>query len=189
MINLTKGQKLNLAKPDGTALDKVTFGIGWDAKKGFFGGTTQIDLDANCLAYDAQGNLIEVSYFNNKHILNSAIQLDKDDRTGESSADGDDERIFIELSKIPSNVQTLVLAVTSYEGQTFEKIERCYGRIFETTTGTEICRYTLSEKGSHTALIIGRLYRHNGNWKIDAVGKTASGRIYKDILNEAREII
>ena len=38
-INLEKGQKINLQKADGSSLQKVVLGVGWDVakSKGFFG--------------------------------------------------------------------------------------------------------------------------------------------------------
>ena len=38
-VNLSKGQKVSLAKRDGGQLTRVRMGLGWDAvkKKGFFG--------------------------------------------------------------------------------------------------------------------------------------------------------
>ena len=43
-------------------------------------------------------------------------------------------------------------------------------------TGEEIIRYDLGEDFSiETAMVVGELYRHNGEWKFNAIGSGFSG--------------
>ena len=53
-INLEKGQKINLQKADGSSLQQIFLGVGWDVAKskgflGFGGGSADIDLDASVI--------------------------------------------------------------------------------------------------------------------------------------------
>src|SRR3546814_3147277 len=79
--------------------------------KGFFaklsGGTDSIDLDASCLAFDGAGNLVETVWFQKLVSSDGSIRHSGDNLTGEG--DGDDETISIDLTRLPSNVETLVL--------------------------------------------------------------------------------
>ena len=42
-------------------------------------------------------------------------------------------------------------------------------------SGKEIARYDLSAQGSHNAQIMAKLYRHNGEWKMHAIGENGRG--------------
>jgi tellurium resistance protein TerZ len=46
----------------------------------------------------------------------------------------------------------------------------------------EVARFNLSCQGSHTALIVAKLYRHNGEWKMHAIGENAVGRTFNDLM-------
>ena len=52
--------------------------------------------------------------------------------------------------------------------------------------GAEIARYNLSAQGAHTAQIMARSYRHNGEWKMAAVGEVANGRTCHDLMPAMR---
>lgn len=51
-----------------------------------------------------------------------------------------------------------------------------YIRIYDAQTDEEIARYDLDEDFSvETAVEFGRLYRHNGQWKFEAIGNGSKG--------------
>src|SRR3546814_18951411 len=83
------------------------------AATGFFaklsGGNDSIDLDASCLAFDASGNVVDVVWFRQLTSKDGSIRHSGDNLTGEG--DGDDETIAIDLTKLLTNVETLVLTV------------------------------------------------------------------------------
>jgi len=103
-----------------------------------------------------------------------------DNRTGDG--DGDDEQIIVDLDKIPATVKSLVFTVSSYTGQTFAEVENAYCRLVDNSNKNEVARYTLSSQGSHTAQIMAKLYRHNGEWKMHAIGENGTGRTIADLL-------
>ena len=48
--------------------------------------------------------------------------------------------------------------------------------IVDTATGSELIRYDLGEDFSiETAVVVGELYRHNGEWKFNAIGSGFQG--------------
>ena len=165
-INLEKGQKIALDE----SLKSVSMRLGWDVSTGFFGGKSDIDLDASCAMFDDENNIISTVSFRNKSTFGGFIQHSGDNLTGKG--DGDDEIISIKLNLLPSIVKSIVFVVTSYRGQTFDKVNNCFSRLVDESNGTEISRYKLSEKGSHTALIMSKLYRHNGVWKMASIGQS-----------------
>lgn len=101
-----------------------------------------------------------------------------DDEDGQTSEDGDDETMDINLDKVNPNVQEIVITVSIYEWekrrQNFGQVERAYVRLYKTgheAEGKEDYRYDLTEDFSGCASVeFCRLYRHNGAWKVQATG-------------------
>lgn len=183
-ISLVKGQKISLAK-DGGNLTGVLMGLGWDAaKKGFMGRLLRqkngIDLDASCLIFDHNNELIDIAFYNKLDTFNGIIVHTGDNRTGDG--DGDDEVIRVDLSRVPPEIKALVFVVTSYEGHSFNKITNAYCRVVDEVTSKELIKFNVSESGSHTALIMAKIYRVNGEWKIHAIGEQAKGKTPFDLL-------
>ena len=176
-VNLQKGQKISLEKEAGGTLTSVVMGLGWDVakKKGLFGfGREQsIDLDASCFIFDDNNNPIDLVYFGQLASRDGSVQHSGDNRTGEG--DGDDEQIAVALNRIPANVKTLVFTVSNYTGQNFSQVENAYCHLVDGQTGKEIARYNLSAQGNHTAQIMAKVYRHNGEWKMHAIGENSQG--------------
>lgn len=184
-INLQKGQKISLSKEAGTTLSKIIMGLGWDAKKsgGFFsfgGGSQSIDLDASCVMFDTQHKAVDTVYFGHLKSKDGSVLHTGDNLTGEG--EGDDEQIIVDLSKIPENVVALVFTVNSFTGQTFDKVNNAYCRLVNSSNKQEVARYTLSAQGSHTAQIMAKLYRHDGEWKMHAIGENGTGRTIENLL-------
>ena len=184
-INLEKGQKINLQKADGSSLQKVVLGVGWDVAKskgflGFGGGAGSIDLDASCILFDDNKQVLDVVYFGQLRSKDGSIVHSGDNLTGEG--DGDDEQITVSLPQLPANVKSLVFTVSSFRGQTFEKVENAFCRLVDQSSGQEIAKYSLSTQGAHTALIIAKIYRHNSEWKMHAIGESTQGRTFDQII-------
>ena len=100
----------------------------------------------------------------------------------ERAGEGDDEQIIVRLDAVPSNVKTLMFTVNSFTSVTFNEIENAFCRLFDESTGREIARYNLSCNGNHTAMIMAKVYRHNAEWKMHAIGENAHGRTFEDLL-------
>ncbi|MDD5578283.1 MAG: TerD family protein [Methylobacter sp.] len=186
-INLQKGQKISLSKESGGALTKVVMGLGWDAKKSggllggmFGGGSGAVDLDASCVLFDENKKVVDTVWFRQLKSKDGSIVHTGDNRTGEG--EGDDEQIIVNLDKIPANVKSLVFTVNSFTNQTFDSIENAYCRMVDSSNNKEIARYTLTAQGSHTAQIMAKVYLHNGEWKMHAIGETGSGRTIEGLL-------
>ena len=60
--------------------------------------------------------------------------------------------------------------------QNFGQVSNAYIHIQDLTTGTDLIRYDLGEDFSiETAIVVGELYRHNGEWKFNAIGSGFQG--------------
>jgi tellurium resistance protein TerZ len=184
-INLQKGQKISLEKEAGSALTKIVMGLGWDAVKkksflGFGGGSQEIDLDATCILYDAEKEPIDVVWFKQLKSKDGSIVHTGDNRTG--AGDGDDEQIIVDLSKVPASVKSIVFVVNSFTGQNFSQIENAFCRIVNMANNKEIAKYNLSCQGSHSAQVMTKVYRHDGQWKMHAIGENGNGKTFDQLL-------
>jgi tellurium resistance protein TerZ len=186
-VTLVKGQKISLEKEAGAALATVRMGLGWDvARSGgvlgrMFGGEPDsIDLDASCGMFDAQGALVDLVWFSQLRSRDGSIRHTGDNLTG--AGDGDDESIVVDLERVPAGVRSLVFTVNSYRGQSFGSVANAFCRLLDHRTGKEIARYDLGAQGGHTAMVMAKLYRHGGEWKMHAIGEAAAGRTFQAIL-------
>ena len=172
-INLSKGQKVDLTKTN-PGLKKVIVGLGWDVNA--FDSGADFDLDAAAFMVGSNGKCPTekdfIFYGNLKHPSESVEHMG-DNLTGEG--DGDDEQIKIDLSKVPANIEKIAFTVTIYDAesrrQNFGQVSNAYIRIVDEVTNTEIIRFDLGEDFSiETAVVVGELYKHNGEWKFNAIG-------------------
>lgn len=176
-ISLAKGQKISLTK-ESTGLRNVKIGLGWDAvKKGFFSRKKDIDCDASVIMLGADGKLKsneDIVYYGNLCHKSGSIKSQGDNRTG--AGEGDDEQILIVLDSVPEEYEKLEFVVTIYEAkerqQNFGLINNSYIRVIDADKKIEICRFALTDDYSGmTAMIFGEMYRHNNEWKFNAIGQ------------------
>lgn len=196
-INLQKGQRIDLTKSN-PGLSKILVGLGWDPVEsrggGFFsslfgGGTSpNIDCDASVIMLGENDRLQsngDVIYFGNLRSGNGSIQHSGDNLTGDG--DGDDEQIFVDLSKIPSHIHKLVFIVNIYDcvkrRQHFGMIRNAFIRVVNAGTQQELLNYNLSDDYSgKTCLIAGEIYRHGQEWKFAAVGNATNAAGLSEVV-------
>lgn len=188
-LNLAKGQKISLNKEAGNTLTQVTMGLGWDPVKkggmlgGLFGSSGgSIDLDASCVMFDDKGKAVDIVWFRQLKSKDGSVIHTGDNLTGEG--EGDDEQIIVSLDKVPAHIKTLVFTVNSFTGQTFDSVESAYCRMVDGKSNREIARFTLGGKGNHSAQIMAKVYRHDGEWKMHAIGENGFGRTIESLMPE-----
>ena len=177
-INLTKGQKVDLTKGN-PGLKKLMVGLGWDVNA--FDSGADFDLDAAAFMLGDNGRCPtekEFIFYGNLTHPSESIKHMGDNLTGEG--EGDDEQIFVDLTKIPANVSKVAFTVTIYEaesrGQNCGQVSNSFIRIVDESTGQELIHYDLGEDFSiETAVVVGELYKHNGEWKFNAIGSGFQG--------------
>ena len=177
-VSLSKGQKVDLTKTN-PGLKNVVVGLGWDTNK--YDGGSDFDLDSSVFLLGENGKVTTESdfvFYNNPTGGNGSVVHTGDNRTG--AGEGDDEQVKINLSAIPANIQRIAFTITIHDAekrsQNFGQVSNAYARIFNEETGQELIRYDLGEDFSiETALVVGELYRHNGEWKFSAIGSGYQG--------------
>lgn len=177
-INLSKGQKVSLTK-ENPGLKKIMVGLGWDVNA--FDSGADFDLDASAFLTGANGKCPtdqEFIFYGNLEHQSGAVAHMGDNRTG--AGEGDDEQIEVDLSLVPANIERIAFTVTIYDAdkrrQNFGQVSNSYCRIVDEATGEEIVHFDLGEDFSiETALVVGELYKHNGDWKFNAIGSGFQG--------------
>ncbi len=177
-VNLTKGQKVSLTKGN-PGLKNVVVGLGWDVNA--FDSGADFDLDASAFLLGANGKTAastDFVFYNNLQHPSGAVTHTGDNLTGEG--EGDDESIKVDLSKVPASVEKIAFTATIHEAearrQTFGQVSNAYIRIYDENTNQELLRYDLGEDFSiETAVVFGELYKHNGEWKFNAIGSGYQG--------------
>lgn len=177
-INLSKGQRIDLTKTN-PGLTRVIIGLGWDTNR--YDGGHAFDLDASAFLTDKNGKCtqdLDFIFYNNLRHPSGSVEHTGDNRTGEG--DGDDEQIRIDFSKVPANIERIAITVTIHDAemrnQNFGQVSNAFARVINEDTNQELMRYDLGEDFSvETAVVICELYKHNGDWKFNAVGSGFSG--------------
>lgn len=177
-VSLQKGQKVDLTKTN-PGLTTVMVGLGWDTNK--YDGGQDFDLDASVFLLDENGKVTsdaDFIFYNNLQGGNGSVVHMGDNLTGEG--EGDDEQVKVNLVEVPANIQKIAFTVTIHEaegrGQNFGQVSNAFIRIFNESNNEELIRYDLGEDFSiETAVVVGELYRHNNEWKFNAIGSGFQG--------------
>lgn len=180
-INLSKGQKVSLTKGN-PGLRKIMVGLGWQANA--FDSGADFDLDAAAFMLGANGRCPTekefIFYGNLSHPSGSVTHMGDELVGGTGEGDEDEEQIEVDLTKVPNNVERIAFTVTIYDAevrtQNFGQVSNAFIRLVDSTTNQEIIRYDLGEDFSiETAVVVGELYKNNGEWKFNAIGSGFQG--------------
>ena len=174
-ISLSKGQNVSLSKLSDNVLDNIIIGLGWQSNN--YSGQ-DFDLDASVFMLNSNekcpSNNEFIFYNQLEHISKSVIHTG-DNKIG-GDGNNDDEQIKIKLSNVPVNIEQLMFVVTIHDAQkrkqSFGHVNKAYIRLVDETNNSELARYDLVEDSStDTAMIFGKLYRYEKDWKFKAIGQ------------------
>lgn len=181
-VNLSKGQRVSLDK----SMTMALVGLGWDPNR--YDGGFDFDLDASAFLLGKNGkvrNDLDFVFYGNQEHNSGAVKSMGDDTSGGNSEEGDDEQIFIDFSKVPSDIDKIAITVTIYDApvrkQNFGQVSNAYVRVARIsgpsdTVGTEVLRFDLGEEFSiETAIVVCEIYRSGNEWKFNAVGAGYQG--------------
>lgn len=169
-VNLKKGQRVNLTS-DSNRVAGVIVGLGWDSAKD---GSKNVDCDASAILCGLDGKAFDVIYFGKMRSENDAIIYTGDSQTGDGN--GDNERIYVNFTKLPQNVGKIVIAANIYDAkakrQHFGMINNAFVRVLNWKTQVEICRFNLTDNYSGmTGIIAAEIYRFGDGWDFATSGK------------------
>lgn len=161
--------------------------------------THDIDLDLSCVMFDDAGNLCDHLYSPlykpevlaqfglpaGKLLSNTnALRHTGDDLEGDVGGDDglDNEIITVDLTKLGSNVARIFFFLNNVGQEDFSQIPYAKIRMYEGTperVQSVYAEYNVVAENQYKgkqALVMGELYKHNGEWKFNAIGDAFEDR-------------
>ena len=132
-ISLQKGGRVDLSKESTASVFRI--GLGWDAAQP----GKEFDLDAMALMLKADGKVLSdnnMVFYGNLEDPSKSVKHSGDNRTG--AGDGDDETITIDTTKVPAEVQEVVILVNIHDAknrqQNFGMVHNAKVNLYEGAT-------------------------------------------------------
>lgn len=174
-ISLIKGQKADLTK-NNPSLNDVIIGMGWRGANS----SLEVDFSAFLLAQNSKVTKDEdLIFYGNPTGPNQSISVLSNNKQVYSGV-ADQAQLAVSLKNVPPHYDRIPFALTIYDGekrgQNFSQLDDTYIRIVDPANGLEIIRFNIGKSFTvETAIIVGELYRYNGEWKFNALGSGYSG--------------
>lgn len=198
---------INLSKDETCAVEqgirRIMVGCGWDPQE--HRSSQKFDLDVSCVLLGDDGRMPSQQhyvYYRNLKFEGDVVVHTGDNLTGDG--DGDDERLLLDLARMPDDVLQIDVYCNIYQGaqrgQTFGMISNCYMRVVDVThesdtnrggplyqatsyANREFCRFQINDEALHsTCVMFGSLYRDgprqgrgSSSWRFRAVQKEVYG--------------
>lgn len=172
-ITLVKGQKADLTKNQ-PALTEIVVGMGWRS-------APNIDVDFSAFLLSSSSKVTkdeDLIFYGNPSGANGSVTLLNPGKP--FSGMTDNEQVSVSFRSVPAQYDKLAFALTIHEAdarrQNFALVDDAYIRFIDPNSGNELIRYNLGKSFSvETAIVVGELYRYNGEWKFNAIGSGYSG--------------
>ncbi|MFH9723303.1 TerD family protein [Streptomyces sp. NPDC017254] len=162
MQEMSKGANIGLAAlSDDTG--SVVVGLSWSSASG------DGDADVSVLLVGGDGKVrseADFYFYNHPAAEDGSVQL-----LGKvPTENGSEDRISLDLTAIPSDVATVVVAASQYGGACFGDLDDLRMTVTD-RSGEALLGFSIPDATIETAFIFGELYRRNGEWKFRAVGQ------------------
>ncbi|MGX1883958.1 TerD family protein [Streptomyces sp. NPDC055287] len=159
---MTKGANVGLAALSENT-GSVTVSLGWSSPDG------DGDADVSVLLLGPDGKVrsnADFFFYNNPAAANGSVQL-----LGQTpTSNGNEDRIQLDLTALPSDVERAVVAASRHQRAAFGQLENL--RITLTDAGGErLLGFSISGASVESAFVFGEMYRRNDEWKFRAVGQ------------------
>lgn len=162
MREMTKGANVCLADLSDDA-GSVIASLSWSSATG------DGDADVSVLLLDSSGKVRSDSdffYYNHPAAADGSVQL-----LGKTPTDGGSEdRIGLDLTAVPADVERLVVAASRYGGSRFGELDDLRMTVAD-RTGDVLLGFSIADAGVESAFIFGELYRRGPEWKYRAIGQ------------------
>ncbi|MDE6843235.1 MAG: TerD family protein, partial [Muribaculaceae bacterium] len=128
-------------------------------------------------------------FYNNQRSVDDSVESSGDDLTGD-----DGESLTVDLEKVDPRIEEIIFTVTIHEADTrrqnFGQVHNSFISLYnveDPNREVEVARYDLDEDFSiETAVEFGRLYRRNGSWRFEAMGRGVHGGLQELVNRYAR---
>ena len=169
-----------------------------------FSEPVDVDVDLSCVMVDTDGKLVDTLYsplYRKEMFLSRGLPVGKDlsadgsmyhtpdDTEGDKGGDDglDNEIITVDLTRVNANIEQIFFFLNIYSPKDIDFLKIPYATIrmceYEGTQrdirriSKVFATYDVSKNeqfAGKDALVMGKLYRHNGEWKFAAIGDAYS---------------
>lgn len=186
VINMSKNQKINMTKEDGTAVRNFFIGVNWDQNR--YAGESDIDFDIHGFLTQSDRKVAYPQDIVNYNTYNQSdypwVEFSGDNRTGEDSSgivfDGKhyDEYFIVHAGQFPADRTEFSVCLTIFRAvqrlQNFGMVNNAIMTIcdYDNPSGDKY-EYDLSENEKFedlNAVEMGRLYKYGNGFKFQALG-------------------
>lgn len=172
-ITLIKGQKADLTKTN-PHLKNVVIGMGWEAAHG-------VDIDFSSFLLAGNSKVTQDSdliFYGNPAGPNQCVTVRQ--QAANLAGAADKAQLEVNFNSVPDQYERISFSLTVYEGekrsQSFARVRNTYIRIIDPANSQEVIRFNIDTPFSvETAIVVGELYRHQGQWKFNSIAAGYSG--------------
>jgi tellurium resistance protein TerZ len=166
----------------------IKVGIKWD----FTIGSQAIDLDAQAVAFDGTGVVLDAAFYNQLEACEGSIVHSGDNRDG--LGEGIDEAITIHTDRVPTDIQAIAIVVSAHGEGTFENVETASAHVEESSSDgvRELFSLAVGCQGNHTSLLLCLLYRDEKTQQWDLIETPAcflGGHHFQECLSDIRRVV
>jgi len=149
---------LDLARP------RYGFGVSWAT------GAREVDIDLQCIVVDNVGSIIDCAYYNNLKAVR-AITHSGDEVAGKPA--GIQEMVWVNMQKLPANVNLLVFVVAAYAGGCLRDVVNGQLHVLEGRESNEIALFEM-ERSQASVDVVAAMFRDPaGGWKLRIIDRPA----------------
>lgn len=161
-MELSKGG--NAVLDAGGALDGVVVGVTWDVGS--------LDTDLCALVCGPERKVLSDDHFlfwSNGATPDRSVFL----RSRGAGQGTDRAQVIVALADLPAAAERIVVTLaTVVEGADLGGLRSLRMRVLDPHNGRELAGYSMgAELSRESCLIVGEIYRHQGKWKVRAVGQ------------------
>ncbi|MCU1617167.1 MAG: stress protein [Frankiales bacterium] len=162
MQEMPKGANVSLAALSEDA-GSVIVSLSWSSAAG------DGDADVSVLLLDSNGKVrsdADFFFYNNPAAADGSVQL-----LGKTpTANGNEDRISLDLSAMQADVQHVIVAASRYDDAGFGDLEDLRMTLAD-GAGENLIGFSINDASVESAFIFGELYRRNEEWKFRAIGQ------------------
>ncbi|MFF0060895.1 TerD family protein [Streptomyces sp. NPDC005279] len=127
------------------------------------------DADVSVLLLDGNGKVrsdADFFFYNNPAAADGSVQL-----LGKTPTDsGSEDRIGLDLTAVPRDVERIVVAASQYGGSCFGELDDLRVTLAD-RSGEALLGFSITDAGVESAFIFSELYRRGEEWKFRAIGQ------------------
>jgi stress response protein SCP2 len=179
-VTLQRNERVTLTSATSGPLQRVMLDLAWQPAPG----RLSVDLDTSVIAFDSNGQKLEIVWYQHQSEFAGALQHTGDAK-GENSDQIAAERLLVDLARLPEQVSALVFTINSFHGHTFTDLSQAFC-VLSDDQGRPIVTYNLTDTQPSTAVLMAIVRRiAPGVWQMRAIGEYHDFRTVKKLVDPA----